>query len=201
MARQSRSQMASSAHDPTVISPFITGMPPATPESALSTSTTKDITDIHFPSREICMQYVTTFFEQVHCIYWIYSPEQFYSQLDRTLEDGPSTCSPSWLCSLYSIFAIASALPVENPESAEAKPSSYYLSIAKNLSVQACDTADSESLRAVVLLVCILSDGYYDIGTQAHVQPESCFSFEYIECFILSYCWCRSADRLIHRTT
>lgn len=154
VARQSRSsQSIPSPQDTSVITPFITGMPQASENDNYETLAGNAM-DFYFPPREICMRYVTAFFEQVHCIYWVYSSEQFFSQLDTTFETGPASCSPPWLCSLYSIFAIASLLPGDNLQVADVKPTSYYLSVAKSLSVRACEIADVESLRAIVLLVC-----------------------------------------------
>lgn len=134
-------------------------MPQATSEGTSAPSSARDVADLYFPPLQICMRYATIFFEQVHCIYWVYSSEQFFSQLDRALGDKPAAASPSWLCSMYSVFAIASALPADDADVVDAESPSYYLSIAKNLSVQACDVADVESLRAIVLLVCLIKCG------------------------------------------
>lgn len=198
MARHFRSsQKTLFSQDMTVISPFITGMPHAG-EHADNASSPGDITDLYFPSRELCMRYVTTFFEQVHCIYWVYSSEQFFSQLDKTLEAGPRSCGPSWLCSLYSIFAIASILPTDNPQVADAMPSTYYLSIAKYLSIRACEIADVESLQAIVLLVCTWND---NIRILTYSYSEYCPSLDYAECPVLSHNRCGSANCVILRAS
>lgn len=162
IARQSHSsQSVSSIQDPAILSPFITGMHPATsPQDGASLNPVKDLVDLRFPSREICARYIDLFFEQVHCIYWVFSAEQFYSQLDKALEHGPTSSSPSWLCSFYSIFTIVSALPMDDSVPVDINPPSYYLSIAKYLSLQACEVADVESLQAMVLLVCVYGQSY-----------------------------------------
>lgn len=164
-------------------------LPPATPESPVTTHV-KNISEIHLPPRDIAMRYITVFFEQVHCIYWVYSPEQFYSQLDKTLEDSGTSSSPSWLCSLYSIFAIASVLPTDPPSQPDHLSSSYYLSMAKMLSIQVCEIADVESLRAMVLLVgaarkCPLRKSPHTCS-HPHDDPESGVPLECLECLVLS---------------
>lgn len=157
IARQSySSQRVSPIQDPAVLSPFITGMHPATSsQDGASVNPVKDLVDMRFPSRETCARYIDLFFEQVHCIYWVFSTEQFYSQLEKALEHGPASSSPSWLCSFFSIFTIVSTLPMDDPVPADINTPSYYLSIAKYLSLQACEVADVESLQAMVLLVCV----------------------------------------------
>lgn len=168
IARQSHSsQSVTSIQDPAVLSPFVTGMHPATSsQDGASVNPVKDLVDMRFPSREICARYIDLFFEQVHCIYWVFSTEQLYSQLDKALEHGPTSSSPSWLCSFFSIFTIASTLPTDDPSSIDVNAPSYYLSIAKYLSLQACEVADVESLQAMVLLVCVY--GQPDTPTPTH---------------------------------
>lgn len=109
------------------------------------------------------MRYVRRFFDQIHSMYWFYSSEQFYAQLDRTLQDGGTTASASWLCSLYSIFALGSmrsrdeivpnrGLPQDSMEAND------YLTMAKELSPKAADEADIESVRAFGLLVSVVAE-------------------------------------------
>lgn len=128
-------------------------MPPATPESSTSPTSIHRIGDVYLPSREICTKYISRFFDEIHCIYWVYSPEQFYTLLDRTLEDGGVAASSSWLCSLYSIFAICSTQPVGTDNYGDHKSSADYLSMAKDLGLRVCDEADIGSVQALALLV------------------------------------------------
>lgn len=105
------------------------------------------------------MQYVSRFFDQIHCIYWFFSPEQFYPRLDQTLEDGGVSASASWLCILYSIFTIGSMregdgdfpAPGNSPQSFKTAPD--YLATAKELSAQAIEEADIDTVKAFGLLV------------------------------------------------
>lgn len=92
----------------------------------------------------------------MHCFY---SLEQFYSMLDKTIEDRGKTSSASWLCSLYSIFAIGSIRPDRTPTTPEktipkdiTNPTGY-LALAKELVPRVAEDADIESVRAFTLLV------------------------------------------------
>jgi hypothetical protein len=144
--------------DPKIISPLKTGLlPPSSPESTVRSRRE----EIDFPPRQLCMNYAARFFDQVHCIYWFYSSEQFYTRLDHTLEVCGTTASSSWLCALYSIFAIGSMRPGDDcgatrrPRNApqDAKTSLDYLSMARDLSTAAADDADVDSIKAFGLLV------------------------------------------------
>ncbi|PGG97438.1 hypothetical protein AJ79_09199 [Helicocarpus griseus UAMH5409] len=162
--------------DPKIISPLKTGLlPPTTPESPISTRRG----EIYLPSRQLCMRYVGRFFEEVHCMYWFYSPEQFYSLLDQTLEDRGISSSSSWLCSLYSIFALGSMRPsgqvVEGGDLM--KQATDYLSMAKDLSAGAADEADIESVKAFGLLSLALHAMCYSVGAYLHLGTAVRISF------------------------
>jgi hypothetical protein len=78
------------------------------PRASTSPNATPDasIHDLpYLPPRDCCNYYVSRFFEEVHCIYWLYPAEQFYARLDETYA-GCVTPSRPWLCSLYSICAL-----------------------------------------------------------------------------------------------
>jgi hypothetical protein len=105
------------------------------------------------------MRYAARFLDEIHCLYWFYSSEEFYSLIDKTYEDDGASASASWMCSLYSIFALCSQRPSESfgqYQHDDAKTSLDYLAMAKNLVPRTCDEADIESVRALSLLVCIL---------------------------------------------
>lgn len=101
----------------------------------------------------------------MHCLY---SPEQFYTLLERTLEDRGTMASASWLCSLYSIFAMGSMRPndmYQQPTTTlpeDRKSAADYLMLAKEFVPAAAEEADIESVRAFSLLVSI-SLGAYSI--------------------------------------
>ncbi|RFU27192.1 hypothetical protein B7463_g9148, partial [Scytalidium lignicola] len=163
--------------DPKVILPLRTGLlPPATPESAIANHVER-----YFPCRQLCMRYVERFFNQIHCLYWFYPPEQFYTALDHTLEDRGTTASYSWLCSLYSIFALGSMAPrdqmvdLNSTTPWDNKYATDYLAMAKDLSLRAGDEADIESVRAFALLslanhaMCYSVAAYLYLGTAVRV--------------------------------
>jgi aldehyde dehydrogenase (NAD+) len=105
------------------------------------------------------MRYVKRFFEEIHAMYWFYPSEQFYAKLDRTLENGGAGESASWLCSLYSIFALGcmseSGVAQGRGMAVDSHSSTDYLALAKELMSRVVDEADVESVRAFGLLVCL----------------------------------------------
>lgn len=144
--------------DPKIILPLKTGLLPPTPTPTLTSQ--RLVRPVYMPSRMHCLRYVVRFFDEVHCLYWFYSPEHFYTQLDYTLETAAAcSASASWLCALYAVFAMGSMWPAgtaaEGPVP-DAKKTADYLALAKELSPAAADEADMESVRAFGLLVCSL---------------------------------------------
>ncbi|KAK3689087.1 hypothetical protein B0T22DRAFT_490617 [Podospora appendiculata] len=174
-------------------------LPPATPESVYSrgyssdkptptpgtrryqnhsnppsSSSPPDPPRIYLPPRDVCQRYAFRFFDEIQSIYWFYSPEQFYTLVDRTyLPGGAEASSASWLCSLYCIFAICSArdesTSTHPPD--DVKSSSEYLAMAKALGLQVCDEADTDAVRALSLMslalhsACYFVTAYLIIGT------------------------------------
>lgn len=144
----------SATGDPRIIQPLKTGLlPPTTPESPVS-----DPGKRWLPSRPLCMDYVGRFFQQIHSMHWFYSAEQFYTLLDQTLDGETTPSSASWLCALYSIFALGSMKPyagefVASTQSEDNKQASEYLLMAKELSSAVTEEASIESVRALGLLV------------------------------------------------
>lgn len=119
------------------------------------------------PPRQLCMDYVTRFFDQVHCTFWFYSAEQFYPSLDQTLEESGATASASWLCALYSIFAMGSMRSREGPpESRPQDPKTPldYLGMARDLSAMAIEEADLDSVVAFGIMVCNTSTPSYRVA-------------------------------------
>lgn len=144
--------------DPKVIMPLRSGhLPPTTPENAPSSSALAHMVNIYLPDRDVCMRYVGRFLDEIHCLYWFYSSEEFYGLIDKTYEDGGASASASWMCSLYSIFALCSQRPSDVAgdfiQHDDVKTSLDYLSMAKNFVARTCDEADIESVRALSLLV------------------------------------------------
>ncbi|KAI9367621.1 fungal-specific transcription factor domain-containing protein [Aspergillus egyptiacus] len=168
-------QQASLNADPKVIPPLKTGLlPPKTPES-LNGAARGGGGEVYLPPRQACMRYVGNFFQEVHCLYWFYSPEQFYNLLETTVEERGVRSSASWLCSLYSIFAVGSMVP-ETGEAGGArmvegdvKQAADYLALAKSLSGEVSDEADTESVKAFGLLSLAMHAMCYSVGAYLHL--------------------------------
>lgn len=140
--------------DPIIIPPLKSGLlPPTSPEDMADSRRERK----YLPPKQLGMEYVARFFDQIHCIYWFYSTEQFYPRLDETYESEGRTASPSWLCSLYSIFAMGSMRPANAPPTrnglADSKTPLEYCSLARDLLAAAADEAGVDSIKAFALLV------------------------------------------------
>ncbi|KAK3317326.1 putative fungal-specific transcription factor [Cercophora scortea] len=136
------------------------------PNPSLSPSSSPgDPPRIYLPPRDVCQRYALRFFDEIQSIYWFYSPEQFYTLVDRTyLPGGAEASSASWLCSLYCIFAICSARDeskTHSPSDGDEKTSSEYLAMAKALGLQVCDEADTDAVRALSLMSLALHSACY----------------------------------------
>ncbi|EXJ73951.1 uncharacterized protein A1O5_02245 [Cladophialophora psammophila CBS 110553] len=164
IARQpNRAEPTRPKHDASVLHPFITTVMPPSPETVGSFRAVEDLEVVYLPNRETCLRFITKFFEQVHAIYWVYSPEQFYMLLDQTLETGGSEASASWLCSLYSIFAICSMQPTGQEDQGGEKSSDDYLRMAREYGVRAADEADLGSVKALVLMSLALNASFHSV--------------------------------------
>ena len=131
-----------------MIPPMTTvSLPPATPSSPTSH---KSQQGAWLPQKELCLEYVSSYFRDVHCLYWLYSSEAFHTRLERMYSNVSSSLSSSWLCSLCCIFALGS---MESGNSYNTMVSSDYLAIAKDMVPEVCDEADLDSVRALILLV------------------------------------------------
>lgn len=114
---------------------------------------------MYLPPRQLCMEYVARFFDQIHCIYWFYSTEQFYTRLDETYEIAGTTSSSSWLCALYSIFAMGSMRPNDGMGGGarnglvDSKMPLDYCTMARELLPMAADEAGVDSIKAFALRV------------------------------------------------
>ncbi|KAJ5520751.1 hypothetical protein N7463_001204 [Penicillium fimorum] len=164
--------------DPRVVVPLRTGLlPPTTPESVAS----QHRVEHYLPCQRLSMEYTTQFFTQAHSMHCFYSVEQFYTMLDKTLQDRGKTSSASWLCSLYSIFAIGSIRPngtTTTPDTAlpeDVTTPAGYLTLAKELVPRVAEDADIESVRAFALLSlamhsnCYSLEAYLYLGTAARI--------------------------------
>jgi aldehyde dehydrogenase (NAD+) len=108
---------------------------------------------IALPPWETCLRLVTKYFEDVHCLYWLYSSERFHSQLEETYHVSQEMLTASWRCSLCSILAIAKLGSTDPDDSNESVTAKDYLESAKSFVYGACDEGSLESVRSMVLLV------------------------------------------------
>jgi hypothetical protein len=192
--------------DPSVIVPLVQSrLPPDTPESVHSpgsdghvqptqagndgyshghrrnsntVDSQKDRKVYYLPDRDVCQRYCMRFFEELQSIYWFFSPEHFYTMVDKTYADGGVGISASWLCSLYCIFSICAARNEATGRSQDeqnqqnqgqdggrknVKKSSEYLAMAKSLGLQVCDEADADAVRALALMSLALYSSCYTV--------------------------------------
>ncbi|KAL1649611.1 hypothetical protein SLS58_001668 [Diplodia intermedia] len=178
-----------------IIQPLATtSLPPATPESSVGgggssvdsycsgSSQQQQPQQVFLPPLEHASASVQRYFDEVHCLYWLFSTEQFHERVHETYMTGGVFAGASWLCCLYSIFAIGSAGDdrveevVAGPERKtkkmmKKKSSAEYLVLAKALVPQVIDEADVDSVRALSLLAlalqteCYTNAAYLYVGT------------------------------------
>lgn len=139
-----------------IILPPKDDFPPVKPERVKLLEEVTSPDQPYLPPRECCDYYVARFFDEVHCIYWLYPIEVFHARLDDTYMRGSSEASSSWLCSLYAICALGSASSRSSNEygrNYDARSSEDYLVLAKALVPSVHDEADIDSIRALAILV------------------------------------------------
>lgn len=141
--------------------------PPEKPVKTQLFQQAADAEPPYLPPRDYCAYYVARFFEEVHCTYWFFPAEQFHARLDETYATAGVTSSCSWLCSLYSIFALGAAsdgsksvlfseiVPEESQKAPDTKSPRDYLMLAKALTPRIHEEADVDSIRGLAILVCI----------------------------------------------
>ncbi|KAF2655699.1 aldehyde dehydrogenase-like protein [Lophiostoma macrostomum CBS 122681] len=154
---------------PNIINPPKVGAyPPTLPTPSPSLEGSLPGERFYLPSREVCDHYIAIFLEDVHSTYWFYSIETFLSRVDSTYSGSFSNVTSSWMCSLYSIFAIAAASSgIEGSQSSsdsgstsplDLKTSTDYISLAKSLVPAVYDEADIDSIRAMAILSIALEN-------------------------------------------
>jgi len=118
------------------------------PRALSSPNPTLDISNCgqpYLPPRDYCNYYVSRFFEQVHCIYWLYPAEEFYTRLDELYTHCVNP-SRSLLCSLYSICALGAVegniltdpMLAELVSSGEIRSSGKSCKISPEISLREC---------------------------------------------------------------
>lgn len=125
------------------------------------------INNPYLPPREYCDFYISRFFEDIHCVFWLFPFNQFHSRLDDTYRTN-NAVTISWLCCLYSIFALGASSFGGKPRSniivgkdMDTKSSLDYLTLAKSFVGLVCDEANIDSIRALAILSLALhSSGF-----------------------------------------
>lgn len=150
--------------DSSIIAPPKVGSyPPTLPSPSPSLESSPARERYYLPPRQTCDFYVAKFLEDVHSTHWFYSMESFLNRVDNTYSGSTISVTDSWICSLYSIFAIgSSSLGDEGtrPSSSsntrippDSKSTTDYISLAKELIPAVYDEADIDSTRAAAILV------------------------------------------------
>ncbi|EUC33930.1 hypothetical protein COCCADRAFT_36289 [Bipolaris zeicola 26-R-13] len=147
--------------DPSIIpTPKVGAYPPTLPVASPSTDSGAE-ESYYLPSRHLCDIYISRFLEDVHCTYWLYPVEALLRRVDSTYSESAESSSSSWMCSLYTIFAIGAANYVGNngnspppdwPAAMDVKTSEDYLALAKQLIPVVYDEADLDSIRAMAIM-------------------------------------------------
>jgi hypothetical protein len=149
--------------DPSIIpAPKVGAYPPTLPVASPSNTDSGAEESYYLPSRQLCDIYVSRFLEDVHCTHWLYQVEELLRRVDSTYSELAESSSSSWMCSLYTIFAIGAANyaghngnspPPDWPAALDTKTSEDYLALAKQLIPLVYDEADIDSIRAMAIIV------------------------------------------------
>jgi hypothetical protein len=150
-----------SQKNPSIISPPKVGSyPPALPSPSPSLDEALASERFYLPARELCDYYIAKFLADVHCTYWFYSIEPFLDRVENTYSESATSITSSWMCSLYSIFAISAAnhdnQDIQSPSvrfPEEEKTSEDYIALAKLLIPTVYDEADIDSIRGLAIMV------------------------------------------------
>lgn len=137
------------AADKDKIPPLLKVSPPAT-MSTLSFPPSPGSPSELVPPEKLLTACADRFFEQVHCFYWLYSSEYFYTRLETTYSGDITRLSGSWLCSLQSLVALVGPSEASLGDGQRVTES---LEKAKALVPRVCDESDLDSIRALILLV------------------------------------------------
>ncbi|RBR14409.1 hypothetical protein FVER53590_04341 [Fusarium verticillioides] len=114
-----------------------------------------------FPSQGLLSACAARFFEQVHCLYWIYSAESFYTRLETTYSGDAGQLTASWLCSLHGIVALCASCEPSPNGLVNGQRAHDSLEMAKSLVTRVCDEADLDSIRALIVLsLAFQSNGF-----------------------------------------
>ncbi|VTT81633.1 unnamed protein product [Fusarium fujikuroi] len=122
-----------------------------------------------FPSQDLLSACAARFFEQVHCLYWIYSAESFYTRLETTYSGDNGQMTASWLCSLHGIVALCASCEPSPNGLVNGQRAHDSLEMAKSLVTRVCDEADLDSIRALIVLSLAFQSNGFTNSAYLHI--------------------------------
>ncbi|KAF5646996.1 uncharacterized protein FTJAE_1827 [Fusarium tjaetaba] len=122
-----------------------------------------------FPSQDLLSACAACFFEQVHCLYWIYSAESFYTRLETTYSGDTGQLTASWLCSLHGIVALCASCEPSPNGLVNGQRAHDSLEMAKSLVTRVCDEADLDSIRALIVLSLAFQSNGFTNSAYLHI--------------------------------
>ncbi|KAF4443391.1 hypothetical protein F53441_11440 [Fusarium austroafricanum] len=177
MGPGTRSKSNGEDKDKDKIPPMLKVSPPAA-RSPLTETTASPGNPFQFPSQDLLTASATRFFEQVNCLYWIYSSENFYTRLESTYSGNSEHLSASWLCSLHSIVALCVSSHGQATNGLiNGQRAHDSLEMAKSLVPRVCDEADLDSLRALIVLSLALESNGFTNSAYLHISLAARVAF------------------------
>ncbi|KAJ4029350.1 hypothetical protein NW758_013579 [Fusarium oxysporum] len=142
---------------------------PPSAKSPLTDAASSPGNPCQFPSQELLSACAARFFEQVHCLYWIYSAESFYTRLETTYSGDSGQLTASWLCSLHGIVALCASCEPSANGLVNGQRAHDSLEMAKSLVTKVCDEADLDSIRALIVLSLAFHSNGFTNSAYLHI--------------------------------
>ncbi|KAH7213155.1 hypothetical protein DER44DRAFT_692412, partial [Fusarium oxysporum] len=142
---------------------------PPSVKSPLTDAASSPGNPCQFPSQDLLSACAARFFEQVHCLYWIYSAESFYTRLETTHSGDVGQITASWLCSLHSIVALCASCEPSPNGLVNGQRAHDSLEMAKSLVTRVCDEADLDSIRALIVLSLAFHSNGFTNSAYLHI--------------------------------
>ncbi|KAF9773349.1 hypothetical protein IL306_008882 [Fusarium sp. DS 682] len=142
---------------------------PPSVKSPLTDAASSPGNPCQFPSQDLLSACAARFFEQVHCLYWIYSAESFYTRLESTYSGDGGQMTASWLCSLHSIVALCASCEPSPNGLVNGQRAHDSLEMAKSLVSRVCDEADLDSVRALIVLSLAFQSNGFTNSAYLHI--------------------------------
>ncbi|KAM5515580.1 fungal specific transcription factor [Fusarium oxysporum f. sp. phaseoli] len=142
---------------------------PPSAKSPLTDAASSPGNPCQFPSQELLSACAARFFEQVHCLYWIYSAESFYTRLETTYSGDSGQLTASWLCSLHGIVALCASCEPSANGLVNGQRAHDSLEMAKSLVTKVCDEADLDSIRTLIVLSLAFHSNGFTNSAYLHI--------------------------------